>query len=96
MCLAIPGKVEKIERGASPLMGTVNFGGILKRVCLECTPDVARGQYVIVHVGFAISVMDETEAFETLRLLNEASGADRAGSTGSIRLTGGAGGAGGD
>ncbi len=94
MCLAIPGKVEEIERGTSPLMGTVNFGGIRKRVCLECTPDVARGRYVIVHVGFAISVMDETEAFETLRLLNEASGTVGSGSTRPAGGTRGAGGAG--
>ena len=76
MCLAIPGRVEEIERAATPLMGTVNFGGIRKRVCLACTPEVVRGQYVIVHVGFAISVMDESEAFETLRLLQEAAGAE--------------------
>jgi hydrogenase expression/formation protein HypC len=76
MCLAIPGRVEEIQGGSSPLMGTVDFGGIRKQVCLECTPEVARGQWVIVHVGFAISVMDEEEAFETLRLLREADGTD--------------------
>ncbi len=74
MCLAIPGKVEAIEPKSSPLMGTVDFGGIRKRVCLECTPGVRRGEYVIVHVGFAISVLDEEEAFETLKLFRELGG----------------------
>jgi hydrogenase expression/formation protein HypC len=52
-------------------MGTVSFGGIEKRVCLEWIPDVELGDYVIVHVGFAISKMDEKEALETLKLIEE-------------------------
>ncbi|MBN1397461.1 MAG: HypC/HybG/HupF family hydrogenase formation chaperone [Bacteroidetes bacterium] len=71
MCLAIPGKVEEIDTAASPLMGKVNFGGIKKEVCLELVPDVKVGEYVIVHVGFAINTMDESEALETIRLLKE-------------------------
>ncbi len=71
MCLAIPGKVLSIDRSVQPAMGTVSFGGIEKRVCLEWTPDVGIGDYVIVHVGFAISKMDEVEAMETLRLIEE-------------------------
>lgn len=74
MCLAIPGKVEEIQPNTSPLMGTVSFGGIRKKVCLECTPDVRCGQYVIVHVGFSISVLDEAEAYETLKLFRELGG----------------------
>jgi hydrogenase expression/formation protein HypC len=70
MCLAIPGKVVSIDRGSQPLMGMVSFGGIQKQVCLEWVPDVAVGKYVIVHVGFAISTMDEEEAQETLDILN--------------------------
>jgi hydrogenase expression/formation protein HypC len=71
MCLAIPGKVLEIDRARVPVMGTVSFGGIEKQVCLEWIPEVAVGEYVIVHVGFAISRMDEGEALETLNLLNQ-------------------------
>lgn len=71
MCLAIPGKVVSIDTTVQPTMGVVSFGGVEKRICLEWLPDVAVGEYVIVHVGFAISKMDETEAMETLRLISE-------------------------
>jgi hydrogenase expression/formation protein HypC len=52
-------------------MGTVDFGGIQKQVCLEWIPEVTVGEYVIVHVGFAISKMDEAEALETLEMLRQ-------------------------
>jgi hydrogenase expression/formation protein HypC len=71
MCLAIPGKVIEIETESQPKMGKVSFGGIQKRICLEWVPDVKVGEYVIVHVGFAISKMDENEAIETLKLFEE-------------------------
>jgi hydrogenase expression/formation protein HypC len=71
MCLAIPGKVMNIDRAAQPVMGTVSFGGIQKQVCLEWVPEVTVGEYVIVHVGFAISKMDEKEAMETLDILRQ-------------------------
>mgnify|MGYP001481480620 FL=1 len=71
MCLAIPGKILDIDRASQPLMGKVSFGGIQKQICLELTPDATIGEYVIVHVGFAISKMDETEALETLKLIEE-------------------------
>lgn len=71
MCLAIPGKVLDIEPDTQPAMGKVSFGGIQKRVCLEWIPDVKVGEYVIVHVGFAISKMNEKEALETLKLFEE-------------------------
>jgi hydrogenase expression/formation protein HypC len=74
MCLAIPGKVLSIDRSVQPAMGRVSFGGIEKKVCLEWIPDVQVGEYVIVHVGFAISKMDEEEAKETLRLFEEIDG----------------------
>ena len=74
MCLAIPGKVLSIDTNVQPTMGVVSFGGIEKRVCLEWTPEVALGDYVIVHVGFAISKMDEHEALETLKLIQEIDG----------------------
>ncbi len=74
MCLAIPGKVLSIDSSVQPTMGTVSFGGIQKRVCLEWLPDVKVDDYVIVHVGFAISKMDEQEARETLKLIEEIDG----------------------
>ena len=71
MCLGIPGKiVERYEQNDLP-MGKVEFGGILKEVCLAYTPEARVGEYVLVHVGFAISLIDEVEAQETLALLNE-------------------------
>jgi hydrogenase expression/formation protein HypC len=69
MCLAIPGKVLEIDKNTQPTMGKVSFGGIQKRICIEWVPDVNVGDYVLVHVGFAISKMDEKEALETLKLL---------------------------
>ncbi|MER3525322.1 MAG: HypC/HybG/HupF family hydrogenase formation chaperone [Ignavibacteria bacterium] len=71
MCLAIPGKVLNVNKNVQPVMGDVSFGGITKRVCLEWIPDVKEGEYVIVHVGFAISKMDEKEALETLDMLRQ-------------------------
>lgn len=71
MCLAIPGKVLDIDRTGSLMMGTVSFAGVEKKICLEWVENVQPGEYVIVHVGFAISKMDEKEALETLKLLEE-------------------------
>ena len=71
MCLAIPGKVMDIDRSAQPVMGNVSFAGVQKRVCLEWLPEVAVGDYVIVHVGFALSKVDEKEALETLQLFRD-------------------------
>jgi hydrogenase expression/formation protein HypC len=74
MCLGIPGKVVEIHeetRGSTALTGTVEFGGIRKDICLAYVPDVEVGEYVIVHVGFAISKMDEAEAQEVFELLKE-------------------------
>jgi hydrogenase expression/formation protein HypC len=70
MCLAIPGKVLEIQRDAEGVrMGKTNFGGIVKQVCLEYTPDVECGDYVLVHVGFALSKVDEEEAQRTYKAL---------------------------
>jgi hydrogenase expression/formation protein HypC len=74
MCLAIPGKVMDTYHEHEILMGKVDFGGVFKRVCLEHTPNVQPGQYVIVHVGFALEVVDEEEArqiFTFLEGMNE-------------------------
>lgn len=70
MCLGVPGKVVEIgEPGFGMTMGRVSFGGIVKEVCLAYTPQAAVGDYVLVHVGFSISVLDEAEAASTLRFL---------------------------
>jgi hydrogenase expression/formation protein HypC len=72
MCLAIPGKVIEIQRDAQGVhMGKTNFGGIVKQVCLEYTPEVQVGDYVLVHVGFALQKVDEEEARKTYELLAE-------------------------
>jgi hydrogenase expression/formation protein HypC len=72
MCLAIPGKVLDVETNAEGVrVGRANFGGIVKQVCLEYTPEVVAGDYVLVHVGFALSKVDEAEAARTFRLLEE-------------------------
>ena len=71
MCLAIPGKILSIDTAAAPVMGTVDFAGIRKDVCLEWLPEARVGDYVIVHVGFALSIVDEEEARATLELLRE-------------------------
>jgi len=66
MCLAIPGKVEEIVTEDGLRVGRVNFGGVVKRVCLDYVPDVVVGDYTIVHVGFALSKIDEETARKTL------------------------------
>jgi len=66
MCLAIPGKVEDVAMDGGLRVGRVNFGGVVKRVCLDYVPEVGVGDYTIVHVGFAISKIDEETAEQTL------------------------------
>lgn len=72
MCLAIPGRIESIS-GDDPLtrMGKVNFGGVLKDACLAYVPEAKVGDYVIVHVGFALSRLDEAEAQKVFEYLRE-------------------------
>lgn len=71
MCLAVPGKVESIHDEHGTRMGRVNFGGVVKDVCLAYLPEIAVGDYALVHVGFAISRIDEASAQETLRTFAE-------------------------
>jgi len=70
MCLGIPGRVVETYREHDVLMGRVDFGGVFKRVCLEHVPNVGVGQYVIVHVGFALNIIDEAEARQVFEFLN--------------------------
>ena len=72
MCLGVPGKVLSIEENAVDMpMGVVSFAGITKEVCFAYTPDIKVGEYVLVHVGFAISKLDEDHALEVFRTLKE-------------------------
>lgn len=75
MCLGIPGRIESIS-GDDPLqrMGKVNFGGIVKEVSLAYVPEAAVGDYVIVHVGFAISTLSEEEATQVFEYLRQMDG----------------------
>lgn len=72
MCLGVPGKIIRIDD--SPIgmtMGRVSFGGVVKEVCLIYVPEAQVGDYVVVHVGFAISRIDEAEAVQVFRYLQE-------------------------
>ena len=71
MCLAIPGRIESISVSESLRMGRVNFGGVVKSVCLDYLPEAEVGDYTIVHVGFAISKIDEQSARETLETFRQ-------------------------
>jgi len=76
MCLAVPGKVVSVveEEGLNFRRGKVDFGGVQKEVCLAYTPEAAIGDYILVHVGFSLSVVDEAEAqkiFEALREMEQ-------------------------
>ncbi|MFE8993129.1 HypC/HybG/HupF family hydrogenase formation chaperone [Streptomyces collinus] len=71
MCLAVPGKVVAIDDSAEPLTGLIDFGGVQKKACLEYVSDVRVGEYVIVHVGFALQRLDEESALASLKLFEE-------------------------
>ncbi|MET7523686.1 HypC/HybG/HupF family hydrogenase formation chaperone [Streptomyces sp. NPDC005248] len=71
MCLAVPGRVMDIEERDGTRMATVDFGGVVKEVCLEYLPDLQVGEYAIVHVGFALQRLDEESARKTLELFAE-------------------------
>lgn len=73
MCLAIPGKVQRIiDEKSSPIMAEVNFDGVIKQVCVDFIPDIKVGEYVMVHVGFALNRVDEKEALNQLKALSTA------------------------
>jgi len=71
MCLGIPGKITEIYEKDTLKMGKLDFGGVTKEVCLAYVPEAQVGDYALIHVGFAISLMDEDEAIETLKLIKE-------------------------
>jgi len=71
MCLGIPGEVLEIRDEQGLKVGNVQFGGITRDVCLACIPDIALGEFVLVHVGFAISKLDREEAARAYATLQE-------------------------
>jgi hydrogenase expression/formation protein HypC len=71
MCLGIPGRINGTFQQNGLRMGRVDFGGVEREVCLDYVPEAGVDDWVIVHVGFAISVLDEAEAAETLKILRE-------------------------
>jgi len=71
MCLAVPGRVVEIAGEGDLRMGKVDFSGVQRQACLAYVPEVQLGDYVLVHVGFAISRIDEQQAMETLATLQE-------------------------
>lgn len=71
MCLGVPGKITELFEMEGLKMGKVDFGGVIREACLEYVPEARVGDYVVVHVGFAISMLSEEEAQETLAMLQE-------------------------
>ena len=76
MCLAIPGRITEVFRENDVLMGRIDFGGVRKQICLEYLPDIAIGDYALVHVGFAIARVDEKEAAQNRGLYEEELGGE--------------------
>jgi hydrogenase expression/formation protein HypC len=71
MCLAVPGRIVDVRDERGTRMATIDFDGIRKDICLAYLPDMAVGEYAIVHVGFAISRVDEASALETLAMFRD-------------------------
>ena len=76
MCLGIPGKIIEIFDNNTLRMCKIDFGGVVREACLEALPDAKVGDYTIVHAGFALNLLSEEEAQETLSLLNEIAALD--------------------
>lgn len=83
MCLGIPGKVIEIFDESGLKMGKIDYGGTTNRACLEYVPEIEVGQYIIVHAGFAISIIDEEEAMKSYEVWQELM--EAAGETDEIR-----------
>jgi hydrogenase expression/formation protein HypC len=73
MCLAVPGKVVELYEKGGLKMAKVDFGGIFREACLDYVPEAKVGDYCVIHVGFALSLLNEEEAMETLDLLKQIS-----------------------
>ena len=73
MCLGVPGKIVEIKEKNGLKMAKVDFGGIFREACLDYVPEAKVGEYCVIHVGFAISILSEADAMETLDLLKQIS-----------------------
>ena len=73
MCLGIPGKIIEIEDSFGMKMAKIDFGGVIRSACIEAIPEAKVGDYTIIHAGFALNNLSETEALDTLNLLQEIS-----------------------
>jgi hydrogenase expression/formation protein HypC len=71
MCLGIPGKIVEIYEANGLKMGKIDFGGVIREACLEYVPEAEVGEYTLIHVGFALNLISEEEAQETLELLRQ-------------------------
>jgi hydrogenase expression/formation protein HypC len=71
MCLGVPGKIIEIYETGGLLMGKIDFGGVTREACLAYVPEAKVGDYTLIHVGFALNLVSEEEAQETLALLNQ-------------------------
>ena len=71
MCLGIPGKIIEIYQSSGLKMGKIDFGGVTREACLEYIPEAKIGDYTLIHVGFALNIISEDEAQETLKLITE-------------------------
>jgi hydrogenase expression/formation protein HypC len=90
MCLAVPGRVVSViaEEGLGLRRGKVDFGGVQKEICLAYTPEASLGDYVLVHVGFALSVVDEAEARKIFDALSEMQRLEELGDMGDVAGSG--------
>jgi len=71
MCLGVPGKIVEIHEANGLLMGKIDFGGVTREACLTYVPEASIGDYTVIHVGFALHLISEEEAQETLELLRQ-------------------------
>ena len=76
MCLGVPGKIIEIFHKDGLLMGRIDFGGVIREACLEYVPDAKIGDFTLIHVGFALNLISEDEAMETIELINQISELD--------------------
>lgn len=73
MCLGIPGKIIEINQTIGVKMAKIDFGGVIREACIEAIPEAKLGDYTIIHAGFALNILSEKEALETLSLLQDIS-----------------------
>ena len=77
MCLAVPGKIIEIDEQSPIRMGKIDFGGVIREACLEAVPEAQIGNYVIIHAGFALNILSEEEAMDSLAAFAELDAIER-------------------